>query len=184
MPHLDLTEEELDRLYPSLIPPDDEQLDDLANDRNDVVYQKGLQLAEAIRDETSLQGRMRRPLIAELQEQQQHDGCSKQDRTRTIRPFGGGVISAATTIHTTATSTTPTLRYATINCNCNVSNTRWTDIGKEQDVIEMPEVKDVQNLRHAMTSRSDRGQIQAPSGSVVLAQIIAAQKAIQLSFSK
>ena len=63
MPHLDLTQEEMDRLHPSLIPPDDEQLDDSANDAHDVVYQKGLTLAEEIRDETSLQGRMRRPLL-------------------------------------------------------------------------------------------------------------------------
>ena len=114
MPHLDLTQEELDRLYPSLIPPDDEQLDDLANDKHDVVYQKGLQLAEAIRDETSLQGRMRRPLLAELQEQQRHDRSSKQDRTSTIRPFGGGVLTEASTSTTattlgTATTTLPRL---------------------------------------------------------------------------
>ncbi len=49
MPHLDLTQEELNRLYPSLVPPDDEQLDDLADDKHDVVYQKSLQLAGAIR---------------------------------------------------------------------------------------------------------------------------------------
>ena len=69
------------------------------------MYQKGLRLAEAIRDETPLQGRMRRPLLARLQEQQQHDISSMQNRTRTIRPFGGGVISNATTYTTTATAT-------------------------------------------------------------------------------
>jgi hypothetical protein len=108
MPHLDLTQEELDRRHPSLVPPDDEQLDDLANDAHDLVYQKGLRLAEAIRDETSLQGRMRRPLLARLQEQQQHDISSMQNRTRTIRTSGGGVISGAATYTTTATGATTT----------------------------------------------------------------------------
>ena len=113
MPHLDLTQEELDRLHPSLVPPDDEQLDDLANDAHDLVYQKGLRLAEAIRDETSLQGRMRRPLLALLQEQQQHDVSRELSRTRTIRPFGGGVISSASTYTTTATATGTTTTTTT-----------------------------------------------------------------------
>jgi len=108
MPHSALTQEELDRLHPSLVPPDDEQLDDLVSDERDGVYQKGLQLAEEIRNETSLLGRMRRPLLARLTEQQQqHDRSSMQDRTRTIRTSGGGVISGATTSTTTATATTP-----------------------------------------------------------------------------
>ena len=72
------------------------------------MYQKGLRLAEAIRDETSFQGRMRRPLLARLQEQQQHDISSMQNRTRTIRTSGGGVISSAATYATTATGATTT----------------------------------------------------------------------------
>ena len=113
MPHVALTQEELDRLHPSLVPPCDEQLDDLVSDERDGVYQKGLRLAEEIRSETSLQGRMRRPLLA-VTEQQQHDDSSSQNRTRTIRPFGGGVISDATTpvllplLGTTATTITTT----------------------------------------------------------------------------
>ena len=55
MPHLDLSQEELDRLHPSLAPPDDERLDDLTNDADDAVYLKGLKLAEGIRGETSQQ---------------------------------------------------------------------------------------------------------------------------------
>ena len=105
MPHLDLTQEELDRQHPSLVPPDDEQLDDLASDAQDMVYQKGLRMAKAVRDETSLQGRMRRPLLARLHDQQQHDISSMQNRTRTIRTSGGGVISDAATYTTTATTT-------------------------------------------------------------------------------
>ena len=71
MPHVDLTREQLDILHPSLSPPDEEQLDDLADDLRDAVCQKGLTLADEIRSETSLQGRVRRPLLARLQEQQQ-----------------------------------------------------------------------------------------------------------------
>jgi hypothetical protein len=110
MPHLDLTQEEMDRLHPSLIPPDDEQLDDLASDENDAVYQKGLKLAEAIRDETSLVGRMRRPLLARIQEQQhrRHDVSRMHNRTRTIRTFGGGVLSGATTSVLLPATTVPT----------------------------------------------------------------------------
>jgi hypothetical protein len=113
MPHLDLTQEEMDRLHPSLTPPDDERLDDLANDPNDVVYQKCLELAEEIRNETSLQGRMRRPLVATLLKQQQQNKSSKQDRTSTIRLFGGGVLSAATTYTTIATGLTTATAAAT-----------------------------------------------------------------------
>jgi len=110
MPHLDLTQEEMDRLHPSLIPPDDEQLDDLASDENDAVHQKGLKLAEAIRDETSLVGRMRRPLLARIQEQQhrRHDVSRMHNRTRTIRTFGGGVLSGAATSVLLPATTVPT----------------------------------------------------------------------------
>ena len=113
MPHLDLTQEEMDRQHPTLIPPDDERLDDLADDAADVVYQKGLVLAEEIRSETSLQGRKRRPIIATVQKQQQHDKSSMQSRTSTSRPFGGGVLSAATTYATTATGHSTTTTTAT-----------------------------------------------------------------------
>ena len=115
-----MAQEELDRLHPSLVPPDDEQLDDLVNDERDGVYQKGLQMAEEIRSETSLQGRMRRPLLARLTKQQQHDQSSSKNRTRTIRPFGGGVISDTTAYGllplpgaTTTTTTTATCGTAT-----------------------------------------------------------------------
>ena len=129
MPHLALAQEELDRLHPNLVPPDDEQLDDLANDANDVVYQKGLQLAEEIRDETSLQGRMRRPMLARVQEQQQgQDESSELNRTRTIRPFGGGVIS-------TATALVPLLHLTTTTTTTNYTTTATTTAGRVDDGI-------------------------------------------------
>ena len=129
MPHVALTQAELERLHPSPVLPDDEQLDDLANDANDAVYQKGLQLADEVRDETSLQGRMRRPLLARLQEhQQEHDESSELDRTRTICPFGGGVIS-------TATALVPVLHLTTTTTTTNYTTTATTTAGEDDGGI-------------------------------------------------
>jgi hypothetical protein len=116
MPHVELTQEELDQRYPSLVPPADELLDDLRNDLHDSVYQKGLVIADEIRSETSLQGRLRRPLLAKLTEQQQQrDLSSNSDRASTIRPLGGGVVRSATTLHATATEpTTATTTTTTV----------------------------------------------------------------------
>ena len=66
MPHLARTQEELDQLHPSLMPPDDEQLEDLVKDTEDAVYQKGLELTEEIRRETSLHGRKKHPVVAAI----------------------------------------------------------------------------------------------------------------------
>ena len=107
MPHNDLTQEELDERHPSLVPPEDEQLDDLVDDRGDVVYQKGLRIADGIRSETSLQGRIRRPLLARLEEQQKQQSLIRTTgRARTIRTLGGGVVRSATT--STLTAAVPT----------------------------------------------------------------------------
>ena len=67
MPHLDHSSTELDRLYPSIEPPDDDKLDDLADDRADGIYQEGLRISEEIVAETNAQGRRRRPTTAALQ---------------------------------------------------------------------------------------------------------------------
>ncbi len=66
MPHLARTQEELDQLHHSLIPPDDEQLEDLVKDVEDTVCQKGLELTEEIRRETYLHGRKKHPVVAAL----------------------------------------------------------------------------------------------------------------------
>ena len=156
MPHLALAQEELDRLHPSLVPPDDEQLDDLVSDERDGVYQKGLQLAEEIRSQTSLQGRMRRPLLARLTEQQQHDQSSNPNRTRTIRTSGGGVISGATTsvllshYNTTTTTTTTGSAVGATAMAATAVLTVVTSDGIEQDKI------DTQKSDHGVTgTRSD-----------------------------
>ena len=72
MPHLALAQEELEELHPSLVPPEDDRLEDMVGSGEDPVYQKGMRLADEIRDETSLRGRTRRQLIAQLEEKQQH----------------------------------------------------------------------------------------------------------------
>ena len=90
-----------------------EQLDDLAHDRRDAVYQKGLAIADAIRSETSLQGRMRRPMLARHEEQRQQREVigRKAGRARTNRPLGGGVVRGGLT--TTLTATVPTTTTTT-----------------------------------------------------------------------
>ena len=65
MPHLDLSEAQLERLYPRLEAPDSDQLDDLQDDRCDIVYQHGLEIARKIREQSQAQGRRRRPVTAE-----------------------------------------------------------------------------------------------------------------------
>ena len=60
MPYLKHTGEELDGLHPSLIPPDDEALEDIQNDADDCVYNHGLELAERLRQDTASHGRKRR----------------------------------------------------------------------------------------------------------------------------
>jgi hypothetical protein len=150
MPHVALTQEELDRLHPSLVPPCDEQLDDLVSDERDGVYQKGLRLAEEIRNETSLQGRMRRPLLA-VTEQQQHDDSSSQSRTRTIRPFGGGVISGATTYVPLLTQyvlplpgTTTTTTTTTTGAVAAVSGGRGGNGGREESRDALSLIEQIQ----------------------------------------
>ena len=61
MPHTVYTADELERLHPSLSVPPDEPLDDLQNDSRDVVFQHGLRISEQILQQTSVQGRRRRP---------------------------------------------------------------------------------------------------------------------------
>ena len=62
MPHNEHPAGELDRLYPSLVPPPDEGLDDGDVDARDGVYQHGMMLAEKIREKTAAEGRRKRPL--------------------------------------------------------------------------------------------------------------------------
>ena len=58
-PHLEMTEEELDAYYPRLQAPPDEPLHDVACDEDDLVYQHGLQIAEALQEDADKHGRLR-----------------------------------------------------------------------------------------------------------------------------
>ena len=66
MPHLTHDKTQLDRDYPSIMPPPDEELRDLTTDECDTVYQAGLRAAEDIRRSMQVLGRRRR--IAESAE--------------------------------------------------------------------------------------------------------------------
>ena len=66
MPHLEHSGADLDRLFPSIPPPEDDKLDDLVDDLADAVYQKGIRLSQEITAETTAQGRRRRPTLATL----------------------------------------------------------------------------------------------------------------------
>ena len=62
MPHNELSQEDLDREYPSIAAPEDDQLDDTANDSDDKVSQAGMREVQKIRQTMKTQGRRRRPL--------------------------------------------------------------------------------------------------------------------------
>ena len=51
-PHLELSEEEMDALYPRLLAPTEEPLHDLACDEGGYVYQLGLRIAEELQENT------------------------------------------------------------------------------------------------------------------------------------
>ena len=60
MPHLDLSPSELDRLYPPIPAPVDEQLDDMVDDADDSTLQRGMAIASSIRTAMMREGRTRR----------------------------------------------------------------------------------------------------------------------------
>jgi hypothetical protein len=77
MPHNEHPAGELDRLYPSIVPPPDEGLDDGDADARDGVYQHGLTIAEDIREQTAAEGRRKRPLSMVRQTPRQPDQPSR-----------------------------------------------------------------------------------------------------------
>ena len=83
MPHNEYAVDELNQLYPSLVPPPDEMLDDGDVDERDGVYQHGLAIAEEIRKKTAVEGRRKRPL-AMVQQTTKRPG-------QPSCPFRGGV---------------------------------------------------------------------------------------------
>ena len=63
LPHLVLSEEDINRRFPSLIAPDDEGLDDLIRDADDQMLQHGIKVANDISDNMLKHGRTRRDYI-------------------------------------------------------------------------------------------------------------------------
>ena len=59
MLHIQISKEDLDRLYPSMKAPSDEQLEDLVQDTVDPVPQHGMKIAEQIRIDMCRSGRTR-----------------------------------------------------------------------------------------------------------------------------
>ena len=102
MPHNEHAAGELDRLFPSFVPPPDEELGDGDADVRDGVYQHGIKIAEEIRQKTAVEGRRKRPLDA-LQEQvrgptlqQKRELVASEGQARSGRPLGGGVTKGTT----------------------------------------------------------------------------------------
>ena len=59
MPHLELSDEEMDTLHPSHLAPTEEPLQDLVCDESGQVYQRGLRLAKELQDDADENGRRR-----------------------------------------------------------------------------------------------------------------------------
>ena len=114
MPHLTYPSLELDRLYPSIETPDDDQLDDLVDDSADFVYQKGLKITAEIRAETTSQGRRRRPTLASLR-RDIGDALSISRRRSIANPASATTtgLATTTTAWTTASSSTTTCATTT-----------------------------------------------------------------------
>ena len=63
MPHLALTDEDLNRRFPALVAPDDEGLDDLIRDEDDHMLQHGIKVASEISEGMLRHGRTRRDCL-------------------------------------------------------------------------------------------------------------------------
>ena len=62
MPHLAFGDVEMEELYPRLVAPADEHLDDPAVDISDLILQTGQRIADDIRSTMRIEGRRRRIL--------------------------------------------------------------------------------------------------------------------------
>ena len=61
LPHLDFSEEDLERLHPRILAPPEEPLHDLMQDEHDAVYQHGLRVAKELEEQADESGRKRHP---------------------------------------------------------------------------------------------------------------------------
>ena len=63
LPHLDFSEEDLERLHPRILAPPEEPLHDLLQDEHDAVYQYGLKVAKELEEQADESGRKRHPEV-------------------------------------------------------------------------------------------------------------------------
>ena len=61
MPHLDLSDEDLESLHPRILAPPEEPLHDFVQDDHDPVYQYGFKVAKDVQDQADELGRKRHP---------------------------------------------------------------------------------------------------------------------------
>ena len=95
MPHLVHDTDQLDKMYPPIKAPTDNQLDDMENDNHDKVLQKGLQIADGIRDALATTGRTRRrePLGGVFNSMLCVGGHSQETRQVQVNAHGLGIVS-------------------------------------------------------------------------------------------
>ena len=188
MPHLTYPSLELDRLYPSIETPDDDQLDDLVDDSADIVYQKGLRITAEIRAETTSQGRRRRPTLASLR-RDIGDALDISRRRSTANPASINVnttgLATTTTAWTTASSSTTrcaatTTTPATPRSPCATTRFRRRNPSPSRSATSTEHGRHLSSLRWRTRPSEGRpfaggvrrlGALSAsPSASVALAQ--------------
>ena len=64
MPHCNLTQQQLDEQFPSIVAPGDDGLEDVARDEDDPMLQHGQKLAKEIVEDMVRNGRTRRDPLA------------------------------------------------------------------------------------------------------------------------
>jgi pyruvate/2-oxoglutarate dehydrogenase complex dihydrolipoamide acyltransferase (E2) component len=102
MPHIQCPAATLDSSYPPMEAPADDKLDDLADDSQDAVLQRGLAIAQQIREDTSRHGRVRREPVAAVPQ-----------KSGKVRPGPGDAKAAAK-----AATTSPACRRRSAKASC------------------------------------------------------------------
>ena len=109
MPHLTCSATTLDQLYPRVVAPDDDMLDDLNSDHADGIYMHGIGIAQKINEQSALNGRMRRPPAPQPSKSAATSGLTAAPHAAaTPNATHAPQPAATTTSNTTATTTTTT----------------------------------------------------------------------------
>ena len=85
LPHLDFSEEDLERLHPRILAPPEEPLHDLVRDEHDPVYQHGLGVAKELQEQADESGRKRHPEAPEATASRNPRGGARRLPTRQPR---------------------------------------------------------------------------------------------------